>query len=612
MSGWRVLASPAELALALTAALIVIAVAAGLERRRPAKGRRGIRLAALGAALLALVGLVARPARWAASPAAVAVLLTPGASRADLAAANAAGVPAYAVAGRSGEPAPPAAAPALPDTPTLARRQPSLARVRVTGHGLTSAEWSALPGAVEAAAPPPLPFGVAEVRWERQLPLGAELTVSGRVADVPASGATAALSGPGLAPATAPLRAGQAPFLLRGVPRGPGRQLLELRLTAPGRDPVVERLEVEVTPSRPPAVLWLEDAPSLESRELARWLQQGGTPLVVRSRMTRGVERQLVSGFDSRPGLAPLDAAALGRFDLVVLDAGALAALSVAERGALAEALERGGLGILVRLGDEATFPAVLGQRFAVRRLPGAAELAAHLAWEDGTTASPLALGPRELRADAGLVPLAVDRAGRLLAAWRPAGSGAVAASLVDGTWRWVREGNATAFRRYWRGVVAALARPAPAAPRWRADGPALVDRPLELTLETDAKDPSATANGGSGERHALALRQDAGEPRRWSATLWPRRVGWHRVEGGGAALSIHVAAPERWLALRLAERQAATAARAAAPAPSPSAATATARALAPLPRWPAFLLLLAALAVLWGEEAVSPRSRRP
>jgi hypothetical protein len=604
--------------MALAAALLVFVVAVALERRRTDATRRRLRLVALGTALLALLALVARPARLAGVRPAAVTLLTPGASLADLAAATAAGLPVRTVPARPGEPAPPPAAEPLPDAAALARRLPSLARVRVAGHGLTAAEWTAVPGAVEAQAPPPLPLGAASLRWQRRLPLGGELLVSGRVSGVPAGGATATLSGPGLAPLRARLRPGEvrpgeAPLLLRGVPRGPGRQLLELRLEAAGLAPVVERLEVEVTEPRPPAVLWLEDAPSLESREVARWLQEAGAPLALRSRLSRGVERELVAGLNPRPALAPLSTGTLERVDLAVLDAGALAALSTAERAALAGAVERGGLGLLVRLGAEGAAPAVLGRRFALQAVPGAAELAAHLVREDGSTAPPLALGPRELRAEPGLVPLAADRAGRLLAAWRPAGAGAVAVTLVDGTWRWSREGSGAAFRRYWREVVSTLARPAPAEPRWLdAGGPALVDRPLPLVLETDSPSPpraAATAPGGA--THPLALRQDPDEPRRWSTTFWPRHAGWHRLEGGGATLWVHAAEPERWVALRLAERQAATAARAAAPAPPAPPAAAAARELVPLPRWPAFLVLVAALAVLWGEEAFSARSRR-
>lgn len=618
MSGWRLLAAPAELGMALAAALLVLAVAAALERSRADGSRRRVRLVALGVALLALVALVARPARLAALRPAAVTLLTPGAGVQDLAAATAAGLPVRTVPPRPGEPAPPPAAEPLPDAATMARRMPGIARVRVAGHGLTAAEWAAVPGAVEAQAPPPLPLGAASLRWERRLPLGGELLVSGRVSGVPAGGATATLSGPGLAPLRARLRPadgrpGDAPLLLRGVPRGPGRQLLELRLEAAGLAPVVERLEIEVTEPRPPALLWLEDAPSLESREVVRWLQESGAPLALRSRLSRGVERELVAGLSPRPALAPLGAATLERVDLAVVDAGALAALTAAERAALAGAVERGGMGLLVRLGAEGAAPAILGRRFTLQRMQSAAELVAHLVREDGSIAPPLTLGPRELRADPGLVPLAADRAGRLLSAWRPAGAGAVAVSLVDGTWRWSREGRGDAFRRYWRETISALARPAPAEPRWSAAGaPALVDRPLPLVLETDSDEPPrAEATSPVGTAHPLALRQDPDEPRRWSTTFWPRHAGWNRVEGGGATLWVHAAEPERWLALRLAERQVATAARAASPAPSAAIAGAMARELAPLPRWPAFLVLVAALAVLWGEESFSARSRR-
>jgi hypothetical protein len=208
-------------------------------------------------------------------------------------------------------------------------------------------------------------------------------------------------------------------------------------------------------------------------------------------------------------------------------------------------------------------------------------------------------------------VPLAADAAGRLLAAWRPLGRGAVGVTLVDGTWRWSRAGERQAHRRYWIEVLAALARPLPSTARWTAAGPALVGRPMALTLEGEEAVTAWAVTAPDGSAARPGLREDPTSPGRFATTWWPRVEGWHRVGEGDAALWVWVAGAERWPTLRLAERQAATAARLeGAPAGDGARNQAPAR-LRPLPRWPVFVLLLLALAALWGEELLAPGGKR-
>jgi hypothetical protein len=601
--GPTVLATAAEIVAATSAATAVWLFAAWMEQRRGEPGR-GRRLALVAVALAAVVALQVRPAAPRLPAELAAVLATPGATAAEVAAAVAAGERVWALPGRPGEPAPPPGAPLLTDAAALGRSVPGVRSVRVLGHGLTAAEWQALPLPAHAGTPPPLPAGIARIAWDRRLPLGDAVTVRGEVAGVPAAGGTLSLAGAGIAGATVALPPGRSAFALSGVPRAAGRHLLDLRLRSPGAPPVAETIDLEVAAPAPPAVLWLEDAPSLESRELARWLGAAGGRLAVRARLSRGVAREQLVGLPAPLPLAPLTAALLARFDLAVVDGGTLAALSAGDSEALRRAVVEGGLGLLVRPEAGAVGTTrVLGQQLDTRAVPGSAELLARLAWPGGEQTPPLAVPARELVPAGGLVPLAADRSGRLLAAWLPAGAGAVGVTLVEGTWRWVREGSAAAHRRYWREVLASLARPAPPGPRWSLPaGPAIAGRPAAVQLATDAPAPAAAVRGPDGDVARPGLRQEPAATDRWATTWWPRASGWHQVGEGEGSLAVWVAPADRWRTLRLAERQEATAMHLV--APPPGTPRREPDVLQPLPRWPWFALLLASLGLLWAEEA--------
>ncbi|HVS04340.1 MAG TPA: hypothetical protein VMT16_16365, partial [Thermoanaerobaculia bacterium] len=564
------------------------------------------RLAALGLAVAALALLALQPRRPAPG-AGEAILLTPGA--AGVPAPPAAGSPILVLSGDRLAAAP-GAAEALPDAGTLARRHPALRRLAVLGHGLAPWEWQALPGvAVASFDPPPLPRGVVQVSWPRRLALGETLEVTGRV--VAAAGDRLRLLGPGGEEDAVALRPGGGPFRLRALPRAPGRHRYQLALTAEGEDGGrVEALGVEVVAPAPVRVLWLEDAPSLETREVKRWLADSGAAFAARSQVSAGRVRTELRGVEG-PLPARFTAAALADFDLLVLEGDTLSWVDAGEL----DAAVREGLGVL-RLPDRGD-PAIPDGplAFAVRRVPDVESLQARLSRDGAPEPPPLEIAPREIAPGAALRPLVSDRAGRVLAAARPWGRGTVAVSLVEGSWRWVRLGEAAAHRELWERLVATVARPA-AGPRWRQPGePARVGLPVVVELWTppapgagSVATVEATISSPSGASWRLPLAQDPGDPERWHGELWPREEGWHRLATPGAGAGLHVGGRTAWPAWEAALRQDATRRRqpvvtaggdeevgSSAPAAPPPR---------PLPLRPLALLgAVAAVAWLWAEE---------
>jgi hypothetical protein len=243
--------------------------------------------------------------------------------------------------------------------------------------------------------------------------------------------------------------------------------------------------------------------------------------------------------------------------------------------------------------------------------------LSVRLAGDGPEPAPPLIIAARELLLRGPTEPLLRDTADRVLAARRARGAGHVGHTRIADSFRWLLSGEPEAHHRYWSRLLTALARPI-AGDRWQLPhGPALLDRPWEVVLWSQQAAPRARLVTASGEEHPIALAQDPFEAQRWSTTLWPREEGWHQLEVDNpgvdnpgvdnpeASRSFFAQQPEPWRSWIQARRSEATRQRIARDQagrqPPPSASPR--RVARPLPRWPAYTLLLLSLAFLWGDE---------
>jgi hypothetical protein len=241
----------------------------------------------------------------------------------------------------------------------------------------------------------------------------------------------------------------------------------------------------------------------------------------------------------------------------------------------------------------------------AVKPIPELDLLAARPTWSGAPSLPALDVEARELGGCAACAPLVSDSSGRVLAAAAPFGRATVAWTTLHDTYRYVLEGNAAAHRALWSRLLSSVARSGAAVEgRWLVPaGPIVVDRPLEITLLTADPAPTADLLDEDAQPQRLALRQDALEPERWTAMLWPGRTGWQRVRASSGANLTFAAAPAgAWNAWQAAEREDATRRRALA-APRPPAPDRAAAPLRPLARWPFFALLFAGLGWLWIDE---------
>jgi hypothetical protein len=485
----------------------------------------------------------------------------------------------------------------ITDAGVLARRYPGR-EVQVAGHGLEPWDIDRLQAQITPVATPSLPPGISHISWQRSLGVGEVLVVAGRLTDSFEQVATLQLTGTGgsaevlLDPAV-----GQGVFEIQLTPPGAGRFLFDLTLTSSnGQESRVGTIDTDVQAVQPPTLLWLERAPSFETRHVKEWLADLGGSIAVRSAVSRQRFRYEYHNL-SRSNLTRLTIERLREFDIVVADHGSWSALAPAERGRLEELVEEGALGLILRLNPTS---ATLPFEATARRVEGLEHLMFRPAFADAGI-DPIALPPFELVSPG--ESLISDPSGRTLAVRQRYGLGSVGLTTVADSYRWALAGRQSVHRDYWRTLIESVAPPS-GGTHWRlAPGPVILDEPfaIELIAETP---PEVTLHEPDGARSRLPMRQHPTQPQRFSAVLQPRLTGWHRLSAAGAETAFHTGTSNSWEVARLARRQRAT--RTAASSHYADSAITSAK---PRGRLMAFFIALAALAFAWVDERRGRRS---
>lgn len=614
----------------LLAVAAIAALARQLRRWRRAEARPpawrigAILLLQLACALL--LGLTLLPPERASGARTLAVA-TDGADASAIRAARDAGALLVTLPEADPGTAGAAGAMRMPDLATALRLHPGVSRLRVIGGGLEARDLDAARGLPVYFEPVPLPRGFVELHSPARAVVGGTLRVAGRVHD--AAGARIELLDPAgdVHDRATPDEDGR--FIVEAPVRVAGPSSYRLRLLEGGAGDgeegdsddagagagagagaiVIEEADVPVhaLAGAKTRILLLAGAPGPEVKYLRRWAADAG--LELHSRMELGAGIAL-----GDPPVA-FDAPTLAGFDLAIVDERSWSSLGAARREALLAAVGQG-MGLMFRI----TVPPDASTREALRRLgftvgeagagigdsvvldaPGPEREAGGDA--PGTTRLPeLARQPRRFEAS-DAVPLLRDAGGEPLGAWRSEGRGRVAAWNLDLSFRLVLAGHGDRHARLWSEAVGTLARARGAeAPRW--SGLAREGRRAVLC----GLAPGAALAGEDG-----ALLHPLPDPAAGGcAAVWPVQAGWQRAIAGGqdprgadaGLLYVHAAGALPGVDAR--ERRDATLRLAAdALAPDVHAAGSIAPRV-PGPRWPWFLLWLAAAGLLWWLERPS------
>ncbi len=335
----------------------------------------------------------------------------------------------------------------------LLKEAPGAGLVEIRGHGLPLEQWRGTDARL-SFKPSPLPAGLLDVRWPQRLILGQPLTVSARLHRLlPAREAVLLAPGGVEAQRTVVGRDGRISLSILPPSSGPMLLHLELRDSAGGtvlREPLPVLID---EPTGPRVLLALENL-SFEARDLQRWLARSTPGLRLDAQVGARVRRTLTSGESPALDAWQREPEAL---DLMVVDSAWLAGLGTVESARLARAVVEG-MGLLV-LGDERLLDLTSNPLL---------DTFAFEAAEGGTTRLSLDSGPADLDQVAvtasGGQPVLAALDGTPLVVSRSLGAGSVVVSLLRNSYALNTQGLAAAYASLWREVVAATARPLPAA----------------------------------------------------------------------------------------------------------------------------------------------------
>ena len=514
-------------AVLLAAALLSIARLTFAHLRAPSERRpaawRSVALVVLTAASAMLLYRMLLPA----APA--------GPDRLVVLTADAAGLPVPA-AGQvialpeAGEVSP--GATRMPDLATALRLHPQVRELVVVGAGLHPRDRDAVDGRALAYLPAPVAPGLAELDGPGDVAPGARFVVRGRVTGI--EGARLSLFDPAgrVVDTAATDEAGG--FRLSGTARGAGATLFQVAIQEV-EDSAWTRAHVPVvvTGSAPMRLLLLAGAPNPDTRALRRWAEDAGTSLRWR----------IALGGGAVTGNAPaLDAASLGKQDLVLIEARAWDGLGASARAALLAAV-REGLGLLVHAPQPPSnalrsWLRTGGLAIETGRLrewrvdAGPDDLARLRAWsgpgsEDApfdpqlAGEAPPALGYLPLT---GGLPSAGTGADDMMR-WQALGQGRIGIVTLADSWQLPLAGRADLHGELWSAWAGTLARPGDAAVTGLSGEARVGERVALCALDADAR-----VLAPDGRATPLVPDPAAGG----CAGLWPRVPGWHRIEGGG------------------------------------------------------------------------------
>jgi hypothetical protein len=559
----------------IAAAVLLFAGLAWLIFQRATRKRRAQRLAANFIAMLSLLTMALQPQWLSRSRPSTAVLITPGADLGDWQ-----NLPdsirtlplAFALDETPKWKSINSKIQAVPDAAYLKRHFPEIARLHVVGHGLEEYDWEALDSVQIEPHWTPLPLGIKQAQWPRQVVLGQALQIQGVIAGLNGEESLLHLSDPGGAVDSVRITSqGEAAFELKALPRETGKYLYVISLRAKdGKTRFAEKLDVVVAEPQPLKILVLENHVNFETKFLKNFLSKHRGVLAIRSKISR--ERYRFEYFNHpKIDLTQITASLLRGFEVAIIDGRTLHDLSETERRALRDAVEREGLGALIfpdgsilednrRAFSNREFFlnfhferfAELDDRFVKLNWPGLA---------DGT-ATAIPAEPFVIKDAFGMKPLIKDEMERTLAAAYQRGRGQVGLSLAHDTYRWILEGNAPYHAAFWSYLLSALVQKAGQRDRWSLSSakPAAVDQPLQLTLVTTAARPVGIAAAAADHADSLFLQQDLVDSQRWSGTFWPRESGWHQVSrAGGEPHWFYVYEKASWQTWQAAQRVAAT-----------------------------------------------------
>lgn len=336
-------------------------------------------------------------------------------------------------------------------------------------------------------------------------------------------------------------------FELNFLPKQSGTYTYTLKYNNDGGQHT-EHIAVEIVDEQKLNILFLQNSPDFELRQLKNFLAERKHKLTLRYQLSKNNYRV---EFANTPSvrISPLTATLLNGYDLIILNIDALESLTTLEKNILEKAIHEG-LGLII-IQNRATDNEKLRTRFFPIPFKKALKDTCLLTLPNKQYTLPVI--PLEITDVSTTYPASKNRT-RTLSAYTYSGAGKVGVQFLQETYRIALEGNLTDYATIWSPLIEKTARTSQQKFKIQVMNsfPIFPQEPISIDV-VSAVDEHPTVKDG---HVRIPLIEHPAIDNLCSGTTWASEPGWHQLSAEGTATNYFVSEPSAWHSLRIANQQ--------------------------------------------------------
>ncbi len=339
---------------------------------------------------------------------------------------------------------------------------------------------------------------------------------------------------------------GSIPFLLHFKPKQAGLTVCNLSYKN-GSRVLTEKLPLVVTEEQKLSILFLQNFPSFEVRQLKNFMAENGHRMTLRYQVSKSKYRfEFVNMPSNR--IIPITSSGLQLFDLVIIDNEALDALSSIEKIILEESIHNG-LGMIIILHKSIEKDKVR-ERFLSIEMKKTLKDTVQLNFKTRRYILPVL--PFQISESPSVYPVTRNR-NSILSAYTYNGLGKVGFQLLQETYRISLEGNIDEYAALWSPLLERIARSENEKFKLQLknDFPHYQNEPLNVEIISSVEAHPTVHH----DQVNIPLIEHVSIDNIWIGKTWAGKPGWHQLSCNPSTLSYFVSDPQAWETLRIANQ---------------------------------------------------------
>lgn len=324
-------------------------------------------------------------------------------------------------------------------------------------------------------------------------------------------------------------------FQLSTIPKHTGRSVYNFSVLNKRDTLETAIVPIEVKEADPLKILIIASSPDFENKFLKNWLADQEYEVVIRTTISKNKFHQQFLNTNAL-NVERISVSLLEKFDVIMADASALAAISKQELITLQSAISQRKKGLIIKADSNSLRTSFISGFFPVLKIEAIQHQRISLVPGDSMYKLP-ALDielPLTIRALQGTQPLVTDQRDRVFVNSVLYGGGKIILTTIPNSFNWALSGNQESYAAFWSELLNTAATTKEMEESW-STYPALpeINKPVVISLRTNnASIPIAEVEGAT-----IHLKNDPDLSFNWSGTFWPVKEGWQT----GVQLNGHI-----------------------------------------------------------------------